>query len=225
MTFILGPTRVAPIGRLTLLEFWSTLKLATLCSVTSCPIWEMMYSASLVARKDFPVPLGPERMIRRCSIRRLRYRWMIGLGIRVSNTRLSMLFSFTPRMEEGTVWVYPFFSFDSRRTSRFARRDTFEIDPDDVIIAHQVAAGQQLRHLRGVRADHLAHSVADDAVWAETQASVRIHPEHILLRGRSRAHADKYRRRPLFVATSWDILSDCIFFNIHLMYFLTKLFM
>lgn len=82
----------------TLLEFWSTLKLATLCSVTSCPIWVMMYSASLAARKDFPVPLGPERMIRRCSINRLRYLWIMGFGIRVSNTRLSMLFSFTPMM-------------------------------------------------------------------------------------------------------------------------------
>lgn len=101
MTALLGLLRVGPIGLLTLLEFWSTLKLATLRSVTSCPIWEMMYSASLVARKDFPVPLGPERMIRRCSIRRLRYRWMMGLGMSVSNTRLSMLFSFTPEAEEG----------------------------------------------------------------------------------------------------------------------------
>lgn len=57
----------------------------------------MMYSASLAAKKDLPVPLGPERMIRRCSINRLRYRWMMGFGMSVSNTRLSILFSFTPR--------------------------------------------------------------------------------------------------------------------------------
>jgi hypothetical protein len=55
-----------------------------------------MNSASLLARKDFPVPLGPERMMRRCSMSRLRYLWTMGLGMRVSNTRLSMLFSFTP---------------------------------------------------------------------------------------------------------------------------------
>lgn len=93
--------RVGPTGLLTLLEFWSTLKLATLLSVTSCPSWETMYSASLEARKDLPVPLGPERMMRRCSISRLRYRWTMGLGMSVSNTRLSMLFSFTPATEGG----------------------------------------------------------------------------------------------------------------------------
>lgn len=74
--------------------------------------------------------------------------------------------------------------------SAFPRYHTFEVDPDDIAVTHQVAAGQQLRHFGGVRADHLAHSVADDAVGAETQASVRIHPEHILLRGSGRAHAD-----------------------------------
>lgn len=188
MTSLLGLLRVGPIGLLTLLEFWSTLKLATLRSVTSCPIWEMMYSASLVARKDFPVPLGPERMIRRCSIRRLRYRWMMGLGMSVSNTRLSMLFSFTPETEEGMGENGKRWSIVLRfRTQalRLLAAATFEVDPDDVAFAHQVAAGQQLRHFRGVRADHLAHSVADDAVGAETQAGVRIHPKHVLLRGSS----------------------------------------
>lgn len=38
MASALGLLRVGPIGLLTLLEFWSTLKLATLRSVTSCPI-------------------------------------------------------------------------------------------------------------------------------------------------------------------------------------------
>lgn len=84
----------------TLLDFWSTLKLATLRSVTSRPDLVTMYSASLLARKDLPVPLGPERMMRRCSMSRLRYLWMMGLGMRVSNTRLSILFSFTPGARE-----------------------------------------------------------------------------------------------------------------------------
>lgn len=107
----------------------------------------------------------------------------MGLGMSVSNTRLSMLFSFTPGTEEGT---------GGGRTSQtdFSREEgpprslaTFEVDPDDVVVAHQVAAGQQLGHLGGVRADHLAHPVAHDAVRAEAQAGVRVHPEHVLLRG------------------------------------------
>lgn len=72
----------------------------------------------------------------------------------------------------------------------FARCHTFEADPDDVAVAYQVAAGQQLRHFRGVRAHHLAHSIADDAVRAETQAGVRIHPKHVLLWGNSTARTD-----------------------------------
>lgn len=72
----------------------------------------------------------------------------------------------------------------------FSRCLTLEVDPDDVAVAHQVAAGQQLRHFRGVRAHHLTHSVADDAVGAETQAGVRIHPKHVLLRGSGGARAD-----------------------------------
>lgn len=58
---------------------------------------------------------------------------------------------------------------------------TFEVDLDDVAVAHQVATGQQLRHFRGVGANHLAHPVARDAVRAETQAGVRVHSEHVLL--------------------------------------------
>lgn len=41
---------------------------------------------------------------------------------------------------------------------------TFEVDLNDVVVAHQVAAGQQLRHFGGVGANHVAHPVADDAV-------------------------------------------------------------
>lgn len=58
---------------------------------------------------------------------------------------------------------------------------TFKVDLDDVVATHQVAAGQQLRHFRGVGANHLTHPVADNTVWAETQAGQRIHAEYILL--------------------------------------------
>lgn len=60
---------------------------------------------------------------------------------------------------------------------------TFEVDLDDVAVAHQVAAGQQLRHFRGVGADHLAHPVARDTVGAETQTGKRVNSEHVLLEG------------------------------------------
>lgn len=62
-----------------------------------------------------------------------------------------------------------------------APRLTFEVDLDDVVVAHQVPAGQQLRHFGGVGANHVAHPVADDAVGAEAQAGQRVHPEHVLL--------------------------------------------
>lgn len=167
----------------------------------------MMYSASLAARKDLPVPLGPERMMRRCSINRLRYRWMIGFGMSVSNTRLSILFSFTPRKrredtrKKGNVLslcleFQPGFCicYNSWNRNLFPCCHTFEVDLDDVVVAHQVAAGQQLRHFGGVRANHLAHPVADDAVWAETQAGQRVHPKHILLQG-GEGWEDKLRRQ------------------------------
>lgn len=105
----------------------------------------------------------------------------------------------------------------------FTRCHTFEVDPDDVAVAHQVAAGQQLRHFRGVRADHFAHSVADDAVGAETQAGVRIHPKHVLLQSTRRYYTDsfKYGLQSLFITTSlcmW-LSSQRICFNIHIMAF------
>jgi len=58
---------------------------------------------------------------------------------------------------------------------------TLEVDLDDVVVSHQVAAGQQLRHLGGVGAQYLSYPVGDDAVGAEPQAGQRVHPEHVLL--------------------------------------------
>ena len=53
-------------------------------------------SANFWARYVFPVPLGPQRMILRCSIRREMYLWTIDFGINVSNARESTLFCLVP---------------------------------------------------------------------------------------------------------------------------------
>lgn len=50
------------------------------------------------------MPLGPDRIILRCSISKLKYRWVIGLGINVSNTKLSKLFSSTPGNKRKEKW-------------------------------------------------------------------------------------------------------------------------
>lgn len=72
------------------------LKVAIASSGFFLPDLVIIYSASLLAKYVFPVPLGPDRIILRCSISKLKYRWVIGLGINVSNTKLSKLFSSTP---------------------------------------------------------------------------------------------------------------------------------
>lgn len=92
---------------LTLLDLWSTLKVAIASSVFFLPDLVITYSASLFAKYVFPVPLGPESIILWCSINKLKYLWVIGLGISVSKTKLSKLFSSTPEgRNKGNSMLY-----------------------------------------------------------------------------------------------------------------------
>lgn len=56
------------------------------------------YSASFWAKYDFPVPLGPHKIILRCSISKEIYLWRMLFGTSVSKANESILFSLDPEI-------------------------------------------------------------------------------------------------------------------------------
>lgn len=103
----------------------------------------------------------------------------MGLGISVSNTKSSMLPSFTPTKTKRHFQI-----FAAHLTSvmeNLLSFLTFETDCDGVVVTHQIPTWQQFRNLGGMRSDHIPHPIAHYTIRIQAQTGQWVHPEHILL--------------------------------------------